>query len=186
MITFIKDKSTGKFPYLPYWTMVCNSITWGLYGYFDNQPTVINSNVPNAILGMIYCLIYIYYAKQRNTVWQLNLILIVSLISIYFLYLKLKANVLSLILGLIGNSLSILNSFAPLVILQEIFKSECTEGISFPVAVLGFSCGLLWLLYGIGQQDVLMIVPNLMATLLNSFQLALFFIYPPHPKAKEE
>lgn len=186
MITFFKEKSTGKFPYLPYWTMVCNSITWGLYGYFDNQPAVINSNVPNAILGLMYCIIYMYYVKQRKTVWQLNFTLVISLIVVYTLYLNVKINVLTLILGLIGNSLSILSAFAPLVILQEIFKSECTEGISFPVAVLSFSCGFLWLLYGICQGDYLMIIPNLMSTILNSFQLLLFFIYPPHPKSKKE
>lgn len=95
--------------------MVCNSLTWTMYGYIFNLPDMILSNLPVGILAIIYALIFMKYSDKQQNIRMLNMLFIfmVSVLYICSLYLY---DYVGIIYGTIGNFLSILGSFAPLVI----------------------------------------------------------------------
>lgn len=95
--------------------MVCNSLTWTMYGYIFNLPDMILSNLPVGILAIIYALIFMKYSDKQQNIRMLNMLFIFMVSVLYICSLYLYGYV-GIIYGTIGNFLSILGSFAPLVI----------------------------------------------------------------------
>uniref|UniRef100_A0A182J313 Sugar transporter SWEET n=1 Tax=Anopheles atroparvus TaxID=41427 RepID=A0A182J313_ANOAO len=66
----------------------------------------------------------------------------------------------------------------PLLGLGEILKKKSTEGLPFPIILLGAIVSFSWLLYGIILRSNFLVVQNLMALALGAVQLSLFIIFP--------
>lgn len=73
---------------------------------------------------------------------------------------------------------SIIFCAAPLISLTEVFRTQCTEVLPFPLILSTFLVTGLWWLYGIIIQNTFVQYPNLIGCGLASFQLLLFIVYP--------
>lgn len=73
---------------------------------------------------------------------------------------------------------SIIFCAAPLISLTEVFRTQCTEVLPFPLIMSTFFVTGLWWLYGIIIQNSFVQYPNLIGCCLASFQLLLFIVYP--------
>lgn len=65
-------------------------------------------------------------------------------------------------------------------------KNKSTEGLSFPMSLTNTICSYSWLIYSFCINDIFMIIPNTIASILNSFQIILFIIYPSKSPSKDK
>lgn len=62
--------------------------------------------------------------------------------------------------------------------LGEVIRNKSTEGLPFPIILMGFLVSVTWLVYGIILNSIFMVLQNLVAVLLSGFQLSFFLVYP--------
>nr|XP_027213416.1 sugar transporter SWEET1-like [Penaeus vannamei] len=80
--------------------------------------------------------------------------------------------------GLMCCVASVIFCAAPLISLTEVFRTQCTEALPFPLILATFLVTGLWWLYGITIQNGFVQYPNLIGCGLSGFQLLLFTVYP--------
>ncbi|KAK3872196.1 hypothetical protein Pcinc_022712, partial [Petrolisthes cinctipes] len=73
---------------------------------------------------------------------------------------------------------SIVFCAAPLISLTEVFRTQCTDVLPFPLILATFLVTGLWWLYGLILQNPFVQYPNLIGCGLAGFQLLLFVVYP--------
>lgn len=73
---------------------------------------------------------------------------------------------------------SIIFCASPLVSLAEVFRTQSTDILPFPLIFTTFLVTGLWWLYGIIIQNSFVKYPNLIGFALSGFQLFLFIVYP--------
>ncbi|VDO81157.1 unnamed protein product [Haemonchus placei] len=84
-------------------------------------------------------------------------------------------------LGAICIILNIASIGAPLFQIREVIRTKNSESLPLPLCLACFAVSLQWLLYGLLVHDIVIQVPNYIATLLSVIQLSLFVIYPRRP-----
>jgi solute carrier family 50 protein (sugar transporter) len=70
--------------------------------------------------------------------------------------------------------------------LKTVIRNKSTEALPFPIIFMGFLVGMSWLIYGVILNNMFLVLQNLVAVLLNAFQLSFFLIYPSKSVALNE
>ncbi|CAI2348624.1 unnamed protein product [Caenorhabditis sp. 36 PRJEB53466] len=78
--------------------------------------------------------------------------------------------------------LNICSVAAPLLDIGKVVRSKSSESLPFPLCVACFLVCLQWMFYGYIVDDIVILVPNAIATVISILQLSLFVIYPSAPK----
>ncbi|KAG7177954.1 Sugar transporter SWEET1-like 2 [Homarus americanus] len=73
---------------------------------------------------------------------------------------------------------SIIFCASPLISLKDVFNTQSTEMLPFPLIFATFIMAGLWWLYGIIIENSFVQYPNLIGFALSGFQLLLFIVYP--------
>ncbi|CAI5444541.1 unnamed protein product [Caenorhabditis angaria] len=158
------------------------------YGFLKQDAIIYSTNAIGAFLQGVY-LIY-FWSKTRNT-RTLNKILLIEicLISTLVLYCKYSGESRENLIFQIGNICifsNILSVGAPLMDIGTVVSTKSSESLPFPLCFASFVVCLQWFGYGMIIEDMVIIVPNFIATIISILQLSLFLIYPAPSKKYEK
>jgi len=183
---FVKKGYSDSVSCIPFLTNFLCGFLWLRYGLLKNESTVIQVNVVNLVLQMIFILTYYIFAKNKAGV--INKALLFAAVGIF-------ASVLVLIspphlaadrLGPICTIVNILAFASPLAGLQDVIQSKSTANLPFLLIFMGLLVSAQWFLYGYLSNDAYMQIPNGIGIILSLLQLALFAIYPSNKSSESE
>ncbi|CAG9095559.1 unnamed protein product [Plutella xylostella] len=152
------------------------------YGFILRDDTMINVNFFGLALNMLYLMLYFHYSQEKVRVWaQMGCGGAVSAAMIGYAQME-DPKLVEYRFGLIITAFMFYLIASPLFNLGNIIKNKSTEGMPFPIILSGTVVTFMWLLYGVILNNTFIVVQNIVAFALCSFQLALFAIYPAKPK----
>ena len=83
-----------------------------------------------------------------------------------------------ILIGIIGDILSILLMASPLSTLSKVINEKSTKSMPFYTSLSSWLNGLSWTLYGvIVAKDIMLYIPSSIGFLLATIQLILYVIY---------
>jgi len=178
-----KAKKTGDLSPLPFVSLYTNCIVWSLYGFLQNDMTVMLPNVSGALFGLYYT--YVYHKYNTGP----------SLAPYYFgstaiiggvagAALTLDPATAATGIGLTGCTLAVILMSSPLATIKTVIKDKNTAALPFAPSFATFLNAVSWSSYGwIVAGDPMIVAPNLLGLAASLVQLSLFVKYGLPPAA---
>jgi solute carrier family 50 protein (sugar transporter) len=165
-----------------------NSFTDRLvYGYAaDNIFPLLSVSVFGEVMSIICVIVYARCSTNRSYVVTAvgGSLLVVVLVSLYVVLVAAGAihqskHQLSIVLGYLADVTSLAMDIAPLEKLRQVIATKSADSIPiFISCAIWLNC-LLWLLNGIVDDDLFIIVPNVAGLVLTGIPIALYVMYRP-------
>jgi len=183
-VSIIKQaKKTGDLSPLPFVSLYTNCIVWSLYGFFQNDMTVMLPNVSGALFGLYYTYVYNKYNTGAPlTPYFAGSTAIIG--GVAGAALTLDPATAATGIGLTGCTLAVILMSSPLATISTVIKDKNTAALPFAPSLATFLNALSWSGYGwIVAGDPMIVVPNLLGLAASVVQLSLFVKYglPPSP-----
>ncbi|XP_045621074.1 sugar transporter SWEET1 isoform X2 [Procambarus clarkii] len=185
----IKQSSTGNISGFPFIGGVFCASTWLTYGLLLGDVSISVTNTVGLLLQASYLFIYVKYcilpvswhATRRQMLLFFSAIFIVQY---YVFFSGTNAEVIKYHVGLMCCAASIIFCASPLISLKDVFHTQSTEMLPFPLIFATFVMAGLWWLYGIIIQNNFVQYPNMIGCILAGLQLLLFIVYPSKGKGE--
>lgn len=179
----IKQGSTGDISGFPFVGGVFSTSTWLTYSLLLWDVSMSITNAVGLTLQVIYLCTYVRYcistvpwlAVRRQMVAAT---VVVASIQYYVFLSGDDTETIKTRIGLMCCLGSIIFCASPLVSLTEVFRTQSTDVLPFPLIFSTCLVSGLWWLYGITIQNNFVKYPNLIGFVISSFQLFLFIVYP--------
>ena len=159
-----------------------NCILWAVYGFLKNETQIYITNGLGGVITLIWITIYLSYLGKNyfilSFIINIFLLILITSISHIFYHIIGEENT-----GFIAMIFNVLMFAAPGEKIFQVFKNGKFELIPIFSSIGGFACSLCWLLFGIYQKDLNIIIPNSIGLFLAIFQVMVYFIY--YNKKKE-
>lgn len=180
MYEFFKAKTTSNYSFYPFSAIFANATACSVYGFFSGNNDMIICNIPGAILGIIFHLIYWKYCD--NDKWKVSILLFI-LITIILSGLTvalsfISTSISSSIFGILLNITGLIQYGSPLVKMYDIIKTKSSNGLALPLTIGTIFCSSSWTLYSSLHNDIYLLIINIIGLLLGITQALLFCIYP--------
>ncbi|XP_071539066.1 sugar transporter SWEET1-like isoform X2 [Panulirus ornatus] len=179
----IKQGSTGDISGFPFVGGVFSTSMWLTYSLLLRDASMSVTNTVGLVLQACYLYIYLKYCISPGP-WfstRRQMMVFFTLIAVVQYYVFLSGMDIELIktrVGLTCCAASIIFCASPLISLTEVFSTQSTETLPFPLIFSTFVVAGLWWLYGLVIQNSFVQYPNLIGFALSGFQLLLFIVYP--------
>ena len=159
-----------------------NCILWTVYGFLKNEAQIYITNSLGGIITLVWITIYLIYLGKKYFVLSfiINIFLLILITSISHIFYHIFGEENT---GFIAMIFNVLMFAAPGEKIFQVFKTGKFELIPIFSSIGGFACSLCWLLFGIYQKDLNIIIPNSIGLFLAIFQVMVYFIY--YNKKKE-
>mmetsp|Transcript_7369 Transcript_7369/g.12894 ORF Transcript_7369/g.12894 Transcript_7369/m.12894 type:complete len:233 (-) Transcript_7369:235-933(-) len=177
-----RDKTVGKFPLLPYSSMVSNGFVWVMYGLMKNLPSMCASNAVGVLLGAYYFTTFVQHCgpmasnlpgtveqhlKGTGAIILFNLCLAAS-----------GVGNASDIIGKEGVVFCIILFASPLAALKTVIVTKSAASIPLPFTLACLVDCTAWSVMGLWKmRDFNIYFPNLLGLCCAVAQLALKGMY---------
>jgi len=167
---------------LPMLMLHMNCIFWVVYGYMQGVHGIIPINSIGAVITLMYIIMY-YSASESSKRRFIEIALPVEHLLAFgwtgFAYYALPhINIDSQIpMGIACNIPNILFYAAPLFSIVTVVKTKSTSTLSLPLTCASFACALFWAMFGVGEKDMFVWLPNVLGVIFSFMQLCLFGYY---------
>ncbi|XP_042210862.1 sugar transporter SWEET1-like [Homarus americanus] len=187
----VKQSSTGNISGFPFVGGVFSTSTWLSYSLLLGDVSMELTNAVGLLLQVCYLLVYIKYCiapgPWYSTRRQLMLFsTVVFVIQYYVFFSGVNVEIIKNRVGMMCCVGSIIFCASPLISLKDVFNTQSTEMLPFPLIFATFIMAGLWWLYGIIIENSFVQYPNLIGFALSGFQLLLFIVYPSKMKGELE
>ncbi|KAK7060073.1 hypothetical protein SK128_024248 [Halocaridina rubra] len=184
-----KQGTTGDISGFPFVGGVFSTTMWLTYGWILKDSSMTVTNGVGLFLQVTYLLTYIRYCIAPGSWYsvrrQMAVLFSVAGVVLYFAFLSdMAMDMLNYRVGLVCCMASIIFCASPLASLTEVFKTQSTECLPFPLILATCLVTGLWWLYGIIIANSFVQFPNLIGCALSGFQLLLFIVYPSKRKGE--
>ena len=185
ILEIYKTKDTEKFPSAILVINIFNTFFWTIYAILTNQIGLLIGNLYGLTLNCIYWITYVYCLKISN---QKKLITcLFTLISIpLFFNMWLYNGISKGITGYIALTTSSLMSVAPAQNFGKIFREKDNKYIPIRIVQIIFLSGVIWVLYGVLVWDMIVILPNVWASVIGFIQILIYIKFAKPQSKKEE
>ncbi|KAJ0180411.1 hypothetical protein K1T71_003815 [Dendrolimus kikuchii] len=180
---YVANRTTAEASVLPFLCGLLSAGYWALYGLSKKDNIIIFINLIGINLMVIYIIVFYMYTFKKSTVLKQIITVAVFFILSYGYISSEEDSHRHDILGFIACSLTLVAIAAPMSKLFYVLKVKNTECLPFPMILMSFFVCLLWYIYGLIENDIFIIVPNLIGGTLGVGQLSLFWIYPRKPQS---
>ncbi|XP_031372118.1 bidirectional sugar transporter SWEET2-like [Punica granatum] len=179
----IRNRSTENFSGLPYIYALLNCFITMWYGTpiisIDNI-LVMTVNATGAAFQLVYVLLFITCADKAKKVRMLGLlagdIILFAIIVVGSLQIP-NYHLRQIVVGVISGFTLISMFASPLFIINLVIRTRSVEFMPFYLSLSTFLMSTSFLLYGILNGDIFIILPNSIGTLLGMTQLLLYCYY---------
>jgi solute carrier family 50 protein (sugar transporter) len=177
-----RDKSWGYKSSIPVLGIILNCTAWATYGIFTDQPAVIYCNSWGWLVGFIGVCLFAKYASnavERRRVGLLFIAIISGLFALFAAYgISSAPGFQAKAIGYTACICTLLMYAAPLTAAAQIIKNRDSSPLSFPVVLGSEISSILWSTYGFIMKDLVIIIPNVIATCIVFVQFTLYCSYP--------
>lgn len=194
MLRIHRNKSTGLSTVVPivcYWACMH---TWMWYGVLTQTYLICMTTSFGQLCATVFFAVFYYWSDDRARVHRTVLIAAAMVVPIvgYAALSMTGATGQSIasagvVMGLIGDTFSILMSGSPLVQIKDVMQTKSAESLPAPLICMSLVNSTMWLIFGFLENDVYVMLPNLFGVPLGLFQVALCVVYrkPKMPAALE-
>lgn len=158
-----------------------------MYGYaVDNIFPLFSVCIFGEIATIMLITIYVRYCSDRAYVAKalaLGLVPIV-LVTIYFILVESGAvhqsnDQFGVVLGYLSDVTTFVLFFSPFEKIKQVIMTKSSAAIPVLMCVVICINSLLWLINGIADNDLFILVPNSVGVAITLMQIALYFVYRP-------
>ena len=171
----------GKMDYIdsPIVLLICsfmNCILWADYGLLNNTFLVYLANGIGGTITLVWITIFlIFLAKKKfiiSLLFIIGLAIVVIGLLLFFYFLINKE-----ITGYVAMAFNVLMYAASGEKIYRVFKTKDYALIPIFSTVGGLLCSLCWLIFGIYQNDLNLIIPNGLGLFFAILQVVVYLIY---------
>ena len=171
-------KGEMKYTDSPKMTLFCNllnCILWIDYGLIKESLQLYLTCVIGGCLTLIWSTIYLIFFAKKNFVFGLvyNISAVAVILGLLFLFYSIDVE----ITGYVALIFNILMYFAPGEKIYTVITTGNYELIPIFSTIGTLLCAGCWLIYGIYQVDLNLIIPNILGLLFGFLQLFVYCIY---------
>ena len=153
-----------------------NCVLWADYGLLNNTFLVYFANGIGGTITLVWITIFLIFLGKKNIgiALALNLALIIIVVGIMLLFyfiIDVK------ITGYVAMVFNVLMYAAPGEKIVKVIKTQNYKLIPIFSTVGGLACSLCWLIFGIYQGDLNLIIPNGLGLFFAILQVIVFLIY---------
>ncbi len=178
-----KTKETNKYPYLYLiLTAVCY-YAWAVYGWKVDALPLLWSSLIGVMFNIIFVIVFIY-STLLNSKFKLFLSFSFLFVFILLLIIESLINISENIYGLFGSISECIVAVSTIQKLKEAIMLRDISYIPIRLIITFWVNNIFWIWYAIELKDFFIILPNVMAFLLNSIQISLYRIYSGEIKRK--
>uniref|UniRef100_K3WZZ2 Sugar transporter SWEET1 n=1 Tax=Globisporangium ultimum (strain ATCC 200006 / CBS 805.95 / DAOM BR144) TaxID=431595 RepID=K3WZZ2_GLOUD len=186
MLRIHRQKTTGSMPVLPLVTQWSYNHIWMLYGYIAREyfPLVATYAV-GSVLSIGFLIIYYSSASidQRAEISRLvaATLLFNMLASVYaFTGSSWQPHdQVAQVVGAIAIACGFLLYASPLATISRVVRTKSTASVPIAMVSVGAISNAIWIVYGVLQHDLIIVIPTVVNTALCIVQLILFIVYHP-------
>jgi uncharacterized protein with PQ loop repeat len=185
ILEIYKTKDTEKFPSAILVINIVNTFFWTIYAILTNQIGLLVGNLYGLTLNCIYWITYVYCLKissEKKLITCLFTLISIPLFFNMWLYKGISKG----LTGYIALTTSSLMSVAPAQNFGKIFREKDNSYIPIRIVVIIFLSGVIWFLYGILVWDMIVILPNVWASLIGFVQIMIYIKFAKPSLTKEE
>jgi solute carrier family 50 protein (sugar transporter) len=84
------------------------------------------------------------------------------------------------IMGYIAVAINICMYGSPLEVMRSVIRAKSAAALPIVFSAMSFLNCALWVIFGIMDDDMFVLTPNAIATVLSAIQIGLYLKYPPH------
>ncbi|CAA21014.3 Sugar transporter SWEET [Caenorhabditis elegans] len=153
------------------------------YGLLKDDDVITYCNGIGCFLQACY-LMYFYYMTRNRRFLNKVISIELGIIGIVVYWVAHSTNSHLTKTTYVGNYcifLNICSVAAPLFDIGKVVRNKSSESLPLPLCVACFVVCLQWMFYGYIVDDIVILVPNVIATVISILQLSLFIIYPGAP-----
>jgi solute carrier family 50 protein (sugar transporter) len=163
----------------PYLSMFINCLFWVTYGVLSENFTLVFVNFIGFVFACYYNWLYFKITTNREAfLTKCSVTLFIYIIALgYVMFVVNDTTDVLRNLGFMAACCSILMFGSPLTSLKEVIEKRDASSIPLPVSIAAAGCSLTWTLYGLSMNDISIIVPNFIGSILGAIQLGLKFYY---------
>ncbi|PFH37642.1 MtN3/saliva family protein [Besnoitia besnoiti] len=175
-------RNTADLHSLPYVMLLLSAVIWLVYGLLKRDLVLLVPNACGLFVSAWYVKTFRKYCKHEQQGKLLNVYIALSsllLAGIFVAALCLGPEKATQLVGLAAAVINVFSYAAPLSALRVILREKSTACLPVEVSMGNWICSSLWLFYGWLSEDLFILLPNLIGTLVGSVQLALLILYPP-------
>ena len=174
-----RSKNTQNVMFLPFVTTGVSNCLWYCYGVFTYDWNLQITNVCCFALQLTFIVIFIAYTDSM--LFRLAQCGVAAIIlSAFFIYLTTSSQPhqsITIQIGLIATSSTMIMYSSPLMELADVFKTKNARKISLPLTAASLSCSLLWTFYSFATHDLVLLFPNIPGILSSLARFALLWYY---------
>lgn len=174
--------STAELQGLPYVMLLLSAVIWLVYGTLRRDLVLFAPNLCGLFLSAWYVHVFRKFCKNPHQAELLRIYIALSgflLAGIFIACLFLGFDSGTQLVGLAAAVINVFSYVAPLSALRVILREKSTACLPVEVSIGNWICSSLWLFYGWLSEDLFILLPNLIGTVVGSAQLVLLVLYPP-------
>ena len=182
IIDLIKGKITYK--EAPGILLICsfmNCILWGVYGVKLKKLQVYTANGIGAAITIVWIFIFLVYLAKKNVFLSiayifLSILIIAGIASLFYFFVDPERDK-AVITGYVAMVFNVLMYAAPGEKIYTVCKTGNYKLIPIFSTIGAFVCSACWMMYGIYQNDINIIIPNALGLLSAIIQVIVYLIF---------
>jgi solute carrier family 50 protein (sugar transporter) len=184
-----RRRSPGDTSLLPVVALFCNAFMWCVYGFVaDSIFPLVVVNAFGVATSLFFSAIYVRFGSdsQRKYAGQLwlgaglamLLAVVYAVLGVHGVTGQSPAEVATT-LGFVCVTCNVCLFAAPLETMGQVLRTKSAASLPIALCVANLTSGALWSTMAIGQNDMFVLAPNALGTMLSLAQVALYLTYPP-------
>ena len=180
-IDLIKGKITYK--ETPGILLICsfmNCILWAVYGVKLSKLQVYTANGIGGTITLVWIFIFLVYFAQKNVLKSigyifLSLVIIAGIGALFYFWVDPEKDK-AVITGYVAMVFNVFMYAAPGEKIYSVIKTGNYKLIPIVSTIAGFVCSACWLMYGVYQSDLNIIIPNALGLFFAVLQVVVYLI----------
>ncbi|KAH9728298.1 Bidirectional sugar transporter SWEET9 [Citrus sinensis] len=177
-----KKKSSEGYHSIPYVIALSSAMLLLYYGLLkSNAVLIITINSIGCVIEVIYLMLYLIYAPQKQKSFTIKLILVFNvgafalMMVIVNFFVKGPNRVTAV--GCVCAVYNVAVFSAPLSIMRRVIKTKSVEYMPFSLSFFLTLCATMWFFYGLFVKDMVIALPNVLGFLFGIAQMILYLVY---------
>ncbi|RLN31447.1 hypothetical protein BBJ28_00006694 [Nothophytophthora sp. Chile5] len=191
-----RQRSTGEISLLPVVMLFCNAYMWCVYGCVaDSIFPLVVVNLVGVVTSVLFSAVYYRWSssEQRAAVRKLwgSAALAMALATTYAVvgvygFTNQSPTEVAVMLGFVCVTCNICLFASPLETMGKVVRTKSASSLPITLCTVNLVAGALWSAMAIGQNDMFVLTPNALGTVLSALQVSLYVKYPPHPETQAQ
>ncbi|RLN93872.1 hypothetical protein BBJ28_00024627 [Nothophytophthora sp. Chile5] len=194
VVGIYRRKGTGDVRVLPIVMIFCNSHIWAMYGYeTDDIFPLFAESVFGEVVNLVFLFVYYRFSTERKYIRRLCFWSAVALVIVTLYVILATTGVtheshseMKTILGYVSVVINICMYGSPLAAMVHVVRTKSAASIPIVFCAVSFVNCALWTVFGVGIDDMFVLAPNAIATVLSAVQIVLYGVYRPKKGAGGE